>query len=64
MSCVRCTALLRTLRSAQRSYEECRISTFYAVTTEQAVRKRVDMERAKEELFEHQRICRPPVRPR
>jgi hypothetical protein len=58
MSCVRCAGLLRTLRSAQSSYEAARLSSFYVVTNELVARKKVDMERAKGDLFEHQRICR------
>lgn len=60
MSCVRCGALLQKLRSAQSSYEAARVSSFFTVTSEMAASKRVDLERAKSDLFDHQEICRRP----
>ena len=63
MSCVRCTSLLRTFRAAQSSYQAARTSAFFVVTQQLAASKQVDMERAKSELFEHQKICRPPGYP-
>lgn len=63
MSCVRCAGLLRTFRSAQRSYDSARASSFYVVSAELAAQKQVAMERAKNDLFDHQKICRPPALP-
>ena len=57
MDCLLCKELSRVLGQNRSEYFEARSSAFYAVSTEIAAKKQVDMERAKTSLREHQQVC-------
>jgi hypothetical protein len=57
MDCLRCTDLERAFESRRGKYSEARFAAFYQVSTELAAQKKVDMERARNDLEEHQLIC-------
>lgn len=57
MDCLRCTHLEHALESVLGKYREARLAPFYQVSTELAAKRQVDMERAKNDLEEHQLIC-------
>lgn len=57
MDCFKCMNLERAFGSRLSEYSEARSAVFYQVSTELAARKKVDMERARNDLEEHQLIC-------
>jgi hypothetical protein len=65
MDCVKCWELRQTFEFKLGKYIEARSAAYYRVSTELAAYKNVDMERAKNDLEEHQSICVsvPKVRP-
>jgi hypothetical protein len=64
MDCLICRGLERALESRRCKYIEARSAPYYRVSTELAAYKNVDMERAKNDLEEHQLICVSVVVPR
>jgi len=58
MDCLKCTDLEQAFASRLSQYSEARSAAFYQVSTELAAKKKVDMERARNDLEEHQLICR------
>jgi hypothetical protein len=59
MTCLICTDLTRVLSSAEVDYHAALSAPFYRVSSEVAAKIRVDMERAKIALAEHQECCDP-----
>ena len=59
MHCIECMDLKHAFESRLGQYREARSAVFYQVCTELAAKKKVDMERAKNDLEEHQLICLP-----
>jgi hypothetical protein len=59
MPCLICNDLTRVLSSAEVDYHSALLAPFYLVSTEVAAKMRVDMERAKIALAEHQESCDP-----
>jgi len=57
MHCIECMDLKHAFESRLGQYREARSAVFYQVCTELAAKKKVDMERAKNDLEEHQLIC-------
>lgn len=57
MGCLICRDMERTIESMNSEYLEARFAAYYLVCTKLAARKKVDLERAKSELEEHQLIC-------
>ena len=57
MGCLKCRNLEQTLEFRLRKYREARSSPFYQVSTELAAEKKVDMERARYDMEEHQLTC-------
>ena len=57
MSCVICGNLELAYVTQLNEYIEARSSASYRVSTRLAARKKVDMERARYELEEHQSVC-------
>jgi hypothetical protein len=57
MECLSSKNLERALESRRSEYVEARTSAYYQVTTEFAVHKNVDEERAKSDLEENQLVC-------
>jgi len=57
MDCLRCMDLEQVFEFKLSKYSEARSAAFYQVSTELAARKKVDMERARNDLEEHQLIC-------
>ena len=57
MNCVQCDDLIQVFESRLAGYVKARAAPFYRVSTELAARKQVDMERARNDLGEHQLIC-------
>jgi hypothetical protein len=57
MDCLTCMDLEHALESKLSKYSEARCAAFYQVSTKLAAQKRVDMERARNDLEEHQLIC-------
>jgi len=57
MDCSKCVNLEQALEFRLGKYSEARSAPFYQVSTELAARKRVDMERARNDLEEHLLIC-------
>jgi hypothetical protein len=57
MDCLRCKHLEQAFESRRSKYSEARFAAFYQVSTELAAQKKVDMERARNDLEEHQLIC-------
>ena len=59
MDCLECKNLEEAFESALSQYNDARSAAYYRVSTELAAKKNVDMERARNELEEHQLICVP-----
>jgi len=57
MDCLNCKNLEGVLESRLSKYIEARSAAYYRVSTELAAKKYVDMERARNDLEEHQLIC-------
>jgi hypothetical protein len=57
MDCMDCKNLQTVLESAQAGYADACSSPFYRVSTDQAAKMQVDMERAKSDLEEHWLVC-------
>lgn len=57
MDCLTCVHREQVFESRLSLYREARFSSFYRVSTEVAARKQVDMERARDDLEEHQSTC-------
>ena len=57
MDCLKCMDLEQAFESRLSKYGEARSAAFYQVSTELAAKKKVDMERARNDLDEHQLIC-------
>jgi hypothetical protein len=57
MDCLKCTNLEQALEFRLRKYSEARSAPFYQVSTELAAKKKVDMERARNDMEEHQLTC-------
>jgi hypothetical protein len=57
MDCLTCTNLEQALEFRLSKYREARSALFYQVSTELAARKKVDMERARNDMEEHQLTC-------
>jgi hypothetical protein len=57
MDCLACKNLEEAFESGLSKYMEARSAAYYRVSTELAAKKKVDMERAKSDLEEHQLIC-------
>ncbi len=57
MDCLKCMDLHQTFESKLSKYAEARSVAYYRVSTELAARKNVDMERARNDLEEHQLVC-------
>ena len=57
MNCPECKDLYRAFERTYSRYVEARSAAFYQVSTKIAVRKYVDLERAKNALCEHQEAC-------
>lgn len=66
MDCVKCRELRQTFEFKLGRYIEARAAAYYRVSTELAAHKNVDMERARNDLEEHQFVCvsAAEVRPR
>jgi len=60
VDCLRCMNLEQAFDFQLNEYREARSAVFYQVSTELAAKKKVDMERARNDLEEHQWVC--PVR--
>ena len=57
MVCVKCRELRHALELKCRGYIEARSTAYYRVSTKLAAHKNVDMERARNDLEEHQFVC-------
>jgi len=57
MDCSICKDLERAFESRRCEYIEARSAAYYLVSTELAANKNVEMERAKNDLEEHQLVC-------
>lgn len=57
MDCLECKNLEEALESRLSKYIEACSAAYYRVSTELAAKKKVDMERAKCDLEEHQLVC-------
>ncbi|MGP8269315.1 MAG: hypothetical protein ACLQLH_04545 [Terracidiphilus sp.] len=57
MGCFVCENLERIFKAKQQEYIEACSAAYYRVSTKFAAYKNVDMERARNEFEEHQRIC-------
>lgn len=57
MACLKCAHLEQLFESKVSKYGEARSAMFHQVSTELAAKKRVDMERARNDLEEHQLVC-------
>ena len=57
MDCLECKNLEEAFESTLSKYIEARCAAYYRVSTELAAKKNVDMERAKNDLEEHQLVC-------
>ena len=57
VDCLECKNLKDALESQLSKYLEARSAAYYRVSTELAAKKNVDMERAKNDLEEHQLVC-------
>ena len=57
MHCLECKNLEEAFESRLSKYIEARSAAYYRVSTELAAKKNVDMERARNDLEEHQLIC-------
>lgn len=57
MDCSECINLEQTFESRLSKYSEARSAAFYQVSTDLAAKKKVDMERSRTVLQDHQLIC-------
>jgi hypothetical protein len=57
MDCVKCRELRQTFECKLGKYIEARAAAYYWVSTELAAHNNVDMERARNDLEEHQFVC-------
>jgi hypothetical protein len=57
MDCLRCERLEEAFEFKLNKYVEARSAAYYRVSTELAAKKNVDMERARNDLEEHQLVC-------
>ena len=57
MECAKCRELARAFEFRLGKYMEARSTAYYRVCTELAAHKNVDMERARNDLEEHQFVC-------
>jgi len=57
MDCLECKNLEETFDSRLSQYIEACSTAYYQVCTELAAKKNVDMERARNDLEEHQLVC-------
>jgi hypothetical protein len=57
MDCLECKSLEEAFEARLSKYSEARSAAYYRVSTELAAKKNVDMERARNDLEEHQTIC-------
>ena len=57
MDCLECKNLEEAFESRLSKYIEASSAAYYRVSTELAAKKNVDMERARNDLKEHQLIC-------
>jgi len=57
MDCLECKDLEQGFESRLSKYIEARSAAYYRVSTELAAKKNVDMERARNDLKEHQLVC-------
>jgi hypothetical protein len=57
MGCLECKNLEQAFESGLSKYIEARSDAYYRVSTELAAKKNVDMERARNDLEEHQLVC-------
>jgi len=62
MSCLICKDMERDFEARHSEYLEARSSAYYGVSRKFAALKNVDMERAKNDLEEHQLVCVSVVR--
>jgi hypothetical protein len=60
MDCLKCVHLEQVCESRLSGYSEARSSAFYQVSTELAAKKKVDLERARNDIEEHQLMCTSP----
>jgi len=57
MGCLECKNLVQAFESRLSQYIDARTAAYYRVTTELAAKKNVDMERARNDLEQHQLVC-------
>jgi hypothetical protein len=57
MGCLECENLEEAFESRLSQYIDARSAAYYRVTSELAAQKNVDMERARNNLEEHQLVC-------
>jgi hypothetical protein len=57
MDCSECKNLEQAFESRLSKYTEARSAVYYRVSTELAAKKNVDMERARNDMEEHQLVC-------
>ena len=57
MNCLECKNLEEAFESRLSQYIDACTAPYYRVTTELAAKKNVDMERARNDLKEHQLVC-------
>ena len=57
MNCSVCKDLERAFESRRSNYIEARSAAYYLVSTKLAANKNVEMQRAKNNLEEHQSVC-------
>ncbi len=57
MDCLKCKNLEQAFESRLSEYIEVRSAAYYRVSTELAAYKNVDMERARNDMEEHQLVC-------
>ena len=57
MDCLTCTNLEQGFDFRLSKYSEARSAPFYQVSTELAAKEKVDMERARNDMEEHQLTC-------
>jgi hypothetical protein len=57
VNCAKCRELRQALEFKFGEYVEARSAAYYRVSTELAAHKNVDMERARNDLEEHQFVC-------
>ncbi len=63
MDCLNCVDLEQAFESRPSKYIEARSAAYYRVSTELAASKNVDVERARNDLEEHQLVCVSGPRP-